>query len=94
MSTDTKQDFFVSYNRYGKAWAEWIAWISEESGYTVVIQAWDFRPGGNFVLICNGQHLRQKERSLFYPKTISVRNSHNLNGHQLLHEIQLERSDH
>lgn len=50
MSTDAKKDFFVSYNRHDKAWAEWIAWILEESGYTVVIQAWDFRPGGNFVL--------------------------------------------
>lgn len=50
MSTDEKKDFFVSYNRHDKAWAEWIAWILEESGYTVVIQAWDFRPGGNFVL--------------------------------------------
>ncbi|MBD1854027.1 MULTISPECIES: tetratricopeptide repeat protein [Leptolyngbya] len=50
MSTDTKKDFFVSYNRHDKAWAEWIAWILEESGYTVVIHAWDFRLGGNFVL--------------------------------------------
>lgn len=42
--------FFVSYNRADKAWAEWIAWILEEAGHTAVIQAWDFRPGGNFVL--------------------------------------------
>ena len=42
--------FFVSYNQADKAWAEWIAWILEEEGYTTVIQAWDFRPGGNFVL--------------------------------------------
>ncbi|MEM8717231.1 MAG: toll/interleukin-1 receptor domain-containing protein, partial [Cyanobacteria bacterium P01_G01_bin.4] len=33
-----------------EAWAEWIAWILEEEGHTAVIQAWDFRPGGNFVL--------------------------------------------
>ena len=44
------KDFFVSYNRHDKQWAEWIAWTLEEAGYTVVIQAWDFRPGGNFVL--------------------------------------------
>lgn len=43
-------DFFVSYNRADKQWAEWIAWTLEEAGYSVVIQAWDFRPGGNFVL--------------------------------------------
>lgn len=44
------KDFFISYNKADKAWAEWIAWTLEESGYSVVIQAWDFRPGGNFAL--------------------------------------------
>ncbi|KAM3115138.1 tetratricopeptide repeat protein [Phormidesmis sp. 146-33] len=44
------KNFFVSYNRHDRAFAEWIAWILEEAGYSVVIQAWDFRPGGNFVL--------------------------------------------
>jgi hypothetical protein len=42
--------FFVSYNRADKAAAEWIAWQLESAGYSVVIQAWDFRPGSNFVL--------------------------------------------
>ncbi|MEM8717361.1 MAG: toll/interleukin-1 receptor domain-containing protein [Cyanobacteria bacterium P01_G01_bin.4] len=42
--------FFVSYNKADKAWAEWIAWILEDEGHSIVIQAWDFRPGGNFVL--------------------------------------------
>ncbi|MEL7353929.1 MAG: TIR domain-containing protein [Cyanobacteria bacterium P01_A01_bin.116] len=42
--------FFVSYNRADKGWAEWIAWTLEEAGHETVIQAWDFRPGGNFVL--------------------------------------------
>ncbi|UBF29071.1 tetratricopeptide repeat protein [Kovacikia minuta CCNUW1] len=44
------KDFFVSYNRHDRAWAEWIAWTLEAAGYTTVIQAWDFRAGGNFVL--------------------------------------------
>jgi hypothetical protein len=44
------KDFFISYNKADKTWAEWIAWVLEEHGKTVVIQAWDFRPGGNFVL--------------------------------------------
>ncbi|MEO0987776.1 MAG: TIR domain-containing protein [Cyanobacteria bacterium J06639_14] len=44
------KDFFVSYNRNDKQWAEWIAWTLEDAGYSVVLQAWDFRPGGNFVL--------------------------------------------
>lgn len=42
--------FFVSYNKADKDWAEWIAWTLEEADHTAVIQAWDFRPGGNFVL--------------------------------------------
>ncbi|MFZ1220903.1 MAG: FxSxx-COOH system tetratricopeptide repeat protein [Chthoniobacterales bacterium] len=46
-----KKDFFISYNKADKAWAEWIAQQLEQIGeYSVVIQAWDFRPGGNFVL--------------------------------------------
>jgi hypothetical protein len=45
-----KKDLFVSYNRADKQWAEWIAWQLEEVGYTTIIQAWDFRPGSNFVI--------------------------------------------
>jgi hypothetical protein len=44
------KDFFISYTSADKTWAEWIAWQLEEAGFDVVIQAWDFRPGGNFVL--------------------------------------------
>jgi hypothetical protein len=44
------KDFFISYNKVDRAWAEWIAWHLEEAGYTTVIQAWDFGPGSNFVL--------------------------------------------
>ena len=44
------KDFFISYNGKDRDWAEWIAWTLEEEGYTVTIQAWDFRPGSNFVL--------------------------------------------
>jgi len=47
----TRKDFFISYNQADRTWAEWIAWHLEETGhYTVVIQAWDFGPGSNFVL--------------------------------------------
>jgi len=44
------KDFFISYTGHDEQWAEWIAWTLEEAGYTVVLQAWDFRPGGNFPL--------------------------------------------
>ncbi|MEO5732452.1 MAG: toll/interleukin-1 receptor domain-containing protein [Rubrivivax sp.] len=43
-------DFFISYNKADRAWAEWIAWQLEAGGHTTTIQAWDFREGGNFVL--------------------------------------------
>jgi len=43
-------DFFISYTHADENWAEWIAYVLEEKGRSVVIQAWDFRPGANFVL--------------------------------------------
>ena len=43
------RDFFISYTSADRAWAEWIAWELEEADYTTLIQAWDFRPGMNFV---------------------------------------------
>ncbi len=43
-------DFFISYTAADKEWAEWIAYVLEEEGFSVIIQAWDFRPGSNFVL--------------------------------------------
>jgi hypothetical protein len=48
--SDRMQDFFVSYNKADREWAEWIAWQLEKDGFSTVLQAWDFRPGCNFVL--------------------------------------------
>src|SRR5262245_7380285 len=62
---DSAKDFFISYNKADRQMAEWIAWQLEEAGYTVVIQAWDFLPGENFVL--NMQSAAQQAR-----RTISV----------------------
>jgi tetratricopeptide (TPR) repeat protein len=46
-----RKDFFISYNKADKAWAEWIAWQLEEKGqYQVILQAWDFLAGENFVV--------------------------------------------
>ena len=45
-----KRDFFISYNKADQQWAEWIAAVLEGKGYSTYIQAWDFCPGGNFVL--------------------------------------------
>jgi tetratricopeptide (TPR) repeat protein len=41
-------DFFVSYTQADRLWAEWIAWILEEDGHRVLVQAWDFVPGTNW----------------------------------------------
>ena len=46
--TDDGWDFFVSYTQADRAWAEWIAWILEEDGHRVLVQAWDFVPGSNW----------------------------------------------
>jgi hypothetical protein len=42
-------DFFISYTSADRAWAEWIGWQLEEAGYSVTLQAWDFRPGTDFM---------------------------------------------
>lgn len=47
---DSRKDFFISYNEADYGWAEWIAWLLEEAGYSTVLQAGDFRKGSNFVL--------------------------------------------
>jgi TIR domain len=44
-----RRDFFLSYTAADRDWAEWIAWTLGEAGYTIVVQAWDFRPGTDFV---------------------------------------------
>ena len=43
-------DFFISYASPDVAWAEWVGWVLEDSGASVVMQAWDFAPGSNFVI--------------------------------------------
>jgi hypothetical protein len=57
------KDFFISYNKADKDWAEWIAWHLEENGYETVVQAWDFIPGCNFVLEMD-KASRETERTI------------------------------
>lgn len=45
-----KVDFFISYTSADSTWARWIAWQLQEAGYTVILQAWDFRAGQNIAL--------------------------------------------
>ena len=42
-------DFFISYSPADERWAAWIAWQLEAAGHRVLIQAWDFVPGTNFI---------------------------------------------
>ncbi|MEA2429503.1 MAG: hypothetical protein QOF37_3131 [Thermoleophilaceae bacterium] len=42
-------DFFVSYAQADRRWAEWVAWQLEEDGFRVLIQAWDFVGGSNWL---------------------------------------------
>ena len=42
-------DFFISYTQADQAWAEWISWQLETNGYRVLVQAWDFVPGTNWI---------------------------------------------
>ena len=43
------RDFFISYTGVNRPWAEWIAVELERAGYSTVLQAWDFRPGTDFL---------------------------------------------
>lgn len=67
------RDFFISYNRADRDWAEWIAWQLEEIGYSIILQDWDFRPGSNFVL--DMQNATQETK-----RTIVVLSPHYLNA--------------
>ncbi|MEE8525309.1 MAG: toll/interleukin-1 receptor domain-containing protein, partial [Thermoanaerobaculia bacterium] len=49
MSSD-RLKIFISYTQADRRWAEWIGWHLEDDGHQAVLQAWDFRPGSNFVL--------------------------------------------
>jgi hypothetical protein len=42
-------NFFISYTAADRAWAEWVAWQLHNAGYTVMLQAWDFVPGRDFL---------------------------------------------
>ena len=73
MELNSRKDFFISYTSTDRKWAEWIAWQLEEAGYSIVLQAWDFRPGSNFVLEMD-KATQEAER------TIAVLSPEYLNG--------------
>jgi serine/threonine protein kinase len=65
MSQQDHKDFFISYNGADQRWAEWIGWQLEEAAYSIILQAWDFLPGSNFIV--------QMDRALtLAPRMIAV----------------------
>lgn len=55
------KNFFISFSKEDKDWAEWIARTLEEAGQTVWYQDWDFRGGNNFVVEMH-EALKQSEQ--------------------------------
>lgn len=45
-----RRDFFISYNVADENWAKWIAETLENNGYKTFIQAWDIKPGDDFIV--------------------------------------------
>jgi hypothetical protein len=62
-SGEKPKNFFISYANADRTWAEWIAWQLENAGYTTIIQAWDIRPGANFVAEMD-EAAKQAERTI------------------------------
>jgi len=57
------KDFFISHRGSDTKWAGWIAYALKEEGYEVILDAWDFRPGGNIPLQMD-RALRECERTI------------------------------
>lgn len=49
LATTGAVDFFVSYTWRDRRWAEWVAWQLTAADHTLILQAWDFRPGNDFL---------------------------------------------
>ncbi len=73
MAQEATKDFFISYNKADRPWAEWMAWQLEAEGYTTVLQAWDFLPGSHFVL-------KMQEAASAAARTIAVLSSNYLDA--------------
>ena len=54
-------DFFISYTKKDKEWAQWIAWELEKERFFCVLQARDFVPGGDFIQQMNEAIKRSKQ---------------------------------
>ena len=58
-----KRDFFVSYNKADRRWAELVGTVLEQAGYKVLLDVWDFK--GNFVAhMHEAQHKAERTLAL------------------------------
>ena len=83
---ENHKDFFISYTKADRQWAEWIAWQLDQAGYSLVIQAWDFGPGKNFVWEMHNATIQTERTIMVLPLIISQRVLLNQNGLLLLEE--------
>lgn len=75
------KDFFVSYTGADLNHATWVAEVLEKSGYTVTIQAWDFKPGDNFVSKINEALSECKKLVVFSRRNYLKQNGVRQSGH-------------
>ncbi len=88
-----KKDFFISYTGADQQWAEWIAWILEDAGYTTVLQAWDFHAGSNFVQDMQTALEKAQRLLLFFRHDICNQRTHGLNGLLFLLKTPQEKKE-
>jgi hypothetical protein len=60
-------DFFISYASPDAVWAEWVGWVLEEDGASVVLQVWDFRPGSNFAIEMQRAAAARRTIAIIFP---------------------------
>lgn len=60
---ELNKDFFISYAKADRQWAAWITFELEAAHYSTIIQAWDIRPGTNFVAEMD-EAARRAERTI------------------------------
>ena len=49
VSGNAAKDFFISYTAVDEPWAKSITVTLDQAGYTTLVQAFDFRPGDDFM---------------------------------------------
>ena len=48
--TGSRSDFFISHVGADRAWAEWVAWVLTDAGYSVELDVWDWAARQDFAL--------------------------------------------